>query len=144
MFYNIKTEGVRANRRGRGRVGTPYYIIRARMRMGRMGLMGLMGGIDGKGNPRWKSRGAGILPDGEFYRTGETRLQGRGKGRKGGKERKGKKFFPTGRKDISELQNRREEDRWWDSPVFQIRICRLRRGVFREGCYLRLFPIWFC
>ena len=32
MFYNIKTEDVRANGRGRGRVDTPYYIIRARMK----------------------------------------------------------------------------------------------------------------
>ena len=84
----------------------------------------------------------------DFYWTGD--FTGRGKHVYKGGERglhgggKGKKFFPTGRKDISELQNRREEDRWWDSPVFQIRICRLRRGVFREGCYLRLFPIWFC
>ena len=32
MFYNIKTEGMHANGRGSGRVGTPYYIIRARMK----------------------------------------------------------------------------------------------------------------
>ena len=32
MFYNIKTKDVGANGRGRGRVGTPYYIIRARMK----------------------------------------------------------------------------------------------------------------
>ena len=36
--------------------------------------VGLMGEIDGKGTPRWESR------SGDFYRTGETRLQGRGKG----------------------------------------------------------------
>ena len=135
MFYNIKTKDVRANGRGSGRVGTPYYIIRARVKDGVGGIDGGNGGIDGKGTPRGESRG------GDFYRTGD--FTGRGKGGYKGRER-GLHGGGKGRKDISELQNRREEDRWWDSPVFQIRICRLRRGVFREGCYLRLFPIWFC
>ena len=44
MFYNIKTEGVRANGRESGRVGTPYYIIRARMRSGVNGIDGVNGG----------------------------------------------------------------------------------------------------
>ena len=57
--------------------------------MGVVGLMGLMGGIDGKGAPRGESR------SGDFYRTGETRLQGRGKGvtwrgKRRERERKGK------------------------------------------------------
>ena len=72
MFYNIKTEDVRANGRGRGRVGTPYYIIRARKGMGIMGMMGLMGG--------WERDSAMGIAGREFYRTGERRLQGRGKG----------------------------------------------------------------
>ena len=74
MFYNIKTKDVRANGRGSGRVGTPYYIIRARVKDGVGGIDGGNGGIDRKGTPRGESRG------GDFYWTGETRLQGRGKG----------------------------------------------------------------
>ncbi|MBQ6799781.1 MAG: hypothetical protein IJP08_01565, partial [Bacteroidaceae bacterium] len=51
-------------------------------------------GLTGKGIRDGK-RGAGLLPDGGFYRTGETGLQGRGKGvtwrgKRRERERKGK------------------------------------------------------
>ncbi|MBQ4525695.1 MAG: hypothetical protein IJA00_06455 [Bacteroidaceae bacterium] len=90
MFYNIKTEGVRANGRGRGRVGTPYYIIRARMRSGEDGRDGVNGGM-GKGL-RDGNRGAGLLLDGGNTFTRE------GKGEKGEREKRNeKKLF--GEKD---------------------------------------------
>ena len=83
MFYNIKTKDVRANGRGRGRVGTPYYIIRARMRDGVDGV----NGIDGDGAPRGESRSGDFYRTGDFtgrgkqgYKGGERGLQGRGKG----------------------------------------------------------------
>ena len=58
-----------------------------------MGMMGLMGG-GGKGTPRWESR------SGDFYRTGETRLQGRGILQDGGNRvtRKGKGIYQVGEK----------------------------------------------
>ena len=59
MFYNIKTRNMHANGRGRGRVGTPYYIIRARMRSGEDGRDGVNVGM-GKGLRDGK-RGAGTF-----------------------------------------------------------------------------------
>ena len=43
MFYNIKIGNVHANGRGSGRVGTPYYIIRARVEDGEDGIDGVNG-----------------------------------------------------------------------------------------------------
>ena len=68
-------------------------IIRARVEDGDNGDDGVNGGM-GKGL-RDGNRGAGLLLDGDFYRTGETRLQGRGKGvtwrgKRRERERKGK------------------------------------------------------
>lgn len=48
---------------------------------------------------RDENRGGGTLLDGGFYRTGETRLQGRGKGVTWrGKREKREKVFPNGEK----------------------------------------------
>ena len=97
MFYNIKTGSMGANGRGRGRVGTPYYIIRARMKDGGGGVDGVNGReidgvngreIDGDGTPRWESR-SGTFFTGRgkhVYKGGERYLPGGGKGRKGKEE----------------------------------------------------------
>ena len=85
MFYNIKTEDVRANGRGRGRVGTPYYIIRARKGMGIMGMMGLMGGWERDSAMGIAERG--LLPDGgnTFTREGKGIYQVGEKGERRGR-----------------------------------------------------------
>ena len=93
MFYNIKTKDVRANGRGRGRAGTPYYIIRARVKDGVGGIDGVNGGgLTGKGLRDGK-RGAGLLSDGgnTFTREGKGGYKGGEKEKKGeGEERKGR------------------------------------------------------
>lgn len=56
-----------------------------------MGLMGLMGG--------WERDSAMGIAERDFYRTGETRLQGKGKGVTWrGKREKREKVFPNGKK----------------------------------------------
>jgi len=99
MFYNIKTKDVRANGRGRGRVGTPYYIIRARVKDGRDGDDGV-NGEDGKGTPRWETRsgtftGRGILPDGGNTFTRE----GKGGYMAGEREKRGRRNYQEGREE---------------------------------------------
>ena len=78
-----------ANGRGRGRVGTPYYIIRARVKDGVGGIDGVNGGIDGDGLRDGK-RGAGLLPDGgnTFTRKGKGIYQVREKEKEGEGRRK--------------------------------------------------------
>ena len=83
---------MRANGRGRRRVGTPYYIIRARMRSGEDGRDGVNGGGWERDSAKGIA-GRGLLPDGgnTFTREGKGGYMA---GEKKGKGKGGKKKNP--------------------------------------------------